>query len=142
MHSMRNVWGLCGSVPLKVLGSRTLVFPDEESRSVEAKATLVSTCTACVKRSRGSGVSVLLDGVGELGNGMLGGPGNGGLLLPPPHPVSAPGFLISRCPLNVFLTMAMVDASGKYSLKFLYINAFCQPGHRSHSSLARDIGLQ
>ena len=66
-------------------GSWTLVFP-EESWSAVAKATLVSACTACTNRSRGSGVGVWLDGVGELGSGMLGGPGDGGLLLPPPLP--------------------------------------------------------
>ena len=85
-HSTRNAWNLHGSVPLNVSGSQTLVFPEEESQSAEAEATLVSACTACMNRSRGSGVGVLLDGAGELGSGMLGGPGDGGLLLPSPPP--------------------------------------------------------
>ena len=83
---MRKARSLHGSVPSNVSGSQTLVFPEEESWSAEAEATLVSTCTACAKRSRGSGVGVLLDGAGELGSGMLGGPGDGGLLSPPPLP--------------------------------------------------------
>ena len=86
-HSTRNARSLHGSVPSNVSGSQTLVFPEGELQSAEAKATLVSACTACANRSRGSGVGVLLDGVGELGSGKLGGPGNGGLLSPPPPPL-------------------------------------------------------
>ena len=84
-HRTRNVWSLRGSELSNMLGSQTLVFP-EESRSVVAKATLVSACTACTNRSRGSRVGVWLEGAGELGSGILGGPGDGGLLSPPPPP--------------------------------------------------------
>ena len=86
-HSTWNVQSLHGSVLSKVSGSQTLVFLYEELQSAEAEATLVSACTACAKRSRGSGVGILLDGVGELGSGMLGGPGDGRLLSPPPPPL-------------------------------------------------------
>ena len=68
-----------------MLGSRTLVFP-EESWSAVAEATLVSACTAYVNRSNGSGVGVLLEGAGESGSGMLGGLGEGRLLSLPPPP--------------------------------------------------------
>ena len=61
-------------------GLQTLVFP-EELWSTVAKATLVSTCTACMNRSKGSKVGVWLEGTGELGSRMLGGPGDGRLLL-------------------------------------------------------------
>ena len=82
---MRNAWSLHGLELLKVSGSQTLVFP-EELWSAVAKATLVSTCTACANRSKGSRVGIWLEGAGELGSGILGGPGDGGLLLPPPPP--------------------------------------------------------
>ena len=39
-----------------------------------AEGTLVSACTACANRSKGSRVGIWLEGVGELGSGMLGGP--------------------------------------------------------------------
>ena len=83
---MRNVWSLHRSVLLNVSDLQTLVFPEEELWSAEAEATLVSACTACMNRGRGSGVGVFLDGVGELGSGMLEGPGEGGLLSPSPPP--------------------------------------------------------
>ena len=67
-------------------GSWTLVF-SEESWLTVAKATLVSTWTACVNRSKGSRVGVWLEGAGESGSGILGGPGDGGLLSPPPPPL-------------------------------------------------------
>ena len=84
-HNTRNAQSLHGSELSNMLGSWTLVFP-EVSQSTVAKATLVSACTACVNRSNGSGVVVLLEGVGESGSGMSGGPGKGRLLLPPPPP--------------------------------------------------------
>ena len=84
---MRNAQSLHGSVLSNISGSRTLVFPEEELQSAEAEATLVSACTACTNRSRGSGVGILLDGAGELGSGMLGSPGDGRLLSPPPLPL-------------------------------------------------------
>ena len=86
LHSTRNVQSLCRSELSKVSGLQTLVFP-EESWSTVAKATLVSTCTACMNRSKGSKVGVWLEGTGELGSRMLGGPGDGRLLLPSPSPL-------------------------------------------------------
>ena len=68
-----------------VSGLQTLVFP-EESQSAVAEVTLVSTCTACTNRSKGSRVGIWLEGAGELGGGILGGPDDGGLLSPPPPP--------------------------------------------------------
>ena len=82
---MRNVQSLHGLEPSKVLGSQTLVFP-EELQSTVAKATLVSACTACTNRSRESRVGVWLEGAEESGSGILGGPGDGRLLSPPPPP--------------------------------------------------------
>ena len=58
-----------------------------ESRSTVAEVTLVRACTACANRSRGSRVGVWLEGAGESGSGILGGPGDGRLLLPPPPPL-------------------------------------------------------
>ena len=58
LHSMRNAWSLHGSVPSNKSGSQTLVFPDEESQSAEAEATLVGACIACVNRSKGSRVGI------------------------------------------------------------------------------------
>ena len=54
---MRNVQSLHGSDLLNMSGLRILVFP-EELWSAVAKATLVSTCTACTNRSKGSRVHV------------------------------------------------------------------------------------
>ena len=82
---MRNVQSLHGLELSKVSGLQTLVFP-EELQSAVAETTLVSTCTACANRSRGSRVGMWLEGVGESGSGILGGPGDGGLLSPPPPP--------------------------------------------------------
>ena len=85
-HSTRNVQSLHRSEPLKVSGSQTLVFP-EELQSAVAEATLVSACTACANRSKGSRVGIWLEGAGESGSGILGGPGDGRLLSPPPPPL-------------------------------------------------------
>ena len=83
---MRNAQSLCGLDPSKVLGLQTLVFP-EESQSAVAKVTLVSACTACMNRSKGSRVCIWLEGAGELGSRMLGGLGDSRLLSPPPPPL-------------------------------------------------------
>ena len=68
-------------------GLQTLVRPEEELRSADAIATLVSAWTTCANRSKGSGVGVEAEGIGESSSGISGGLGEGGLLSPPPPPL-------------------------------------------------------
>jgi len=55
------------------------VQPEEELQSADAIATLVSDWTACANRSKGSGVRVEAEGIGESGSRMFGGLGEGGV---------------------------------------------------------------